>query len=544
MAQQQTQQLLRHAETPLAIAWKTGFWRRLPWAGHLALIATVVASAFMIQIIVTSDEQPIDDWQYQPTVLLSITYTLANLALQYALAQAITVAWWVRALRGDATVRDLHHIWAFGNGVKEIVLAGRSFNTVALAALVVTLVPINGPLLQRASVVGGLHRSVTRNISMIVYDETFQYATGSIYGTSQEANMLGWQFSQVVNQHNNGEIITMTRPGCTGTCKGVIAGAGYKIECGNDTRMSYNLTTLPGGPVDTVVFSTNFTYREDPAAVTIINYTSVIKTGNECSGFFTRTSCTLTPATIEYPFMISNNSITLDPDKSWQTDRALAFHVKHFNRSETRNNETLHGGFWLYLKNVYTSESSTKWLQDSQWGSTYTGATSMRYARSVATGCRADFLDPTHDIMSYARELAFRQALKSFSNYSATYEVEVQESSNQVVYRSQYIYLAIAVAITLLATLCVFSISLGWWHLGRDVSLSPIEVAKAFAAPALHDASSNAKLLTLVYEVGSKKLEYGTAWDDEGDREDAEPSLRFGEPGECEKPQHGQKFGL
>ncbi|KAI4654379.1 uncharacterized protein J4E78_007425 [Alternaria triticimaculans] len=542
MAQQQEQKLLKHSEEPQPIAWKTGFWRRLPWAGHLALIATLVASAFMIQILVTSDGQPIDSWTYQPTVLLSITYTLANLALQYALTQAITVAWWVKALRGDAKVRDLHHIWAFGHGVKDIMFAGRSFNMIALTALVVTLVPINGPLLQRASVIESRTGAIARNLTLNINNETFSDTTGLITGRFQEANSLDVRFTQNVKAHNNRDPIKMTDAGCIGTCKGVIAGAGYKIDCANDTYTPYNLTLDPVH-AEAMTFSLNFSYWEWETALTIINYTSAIKTGDECEGFLTRTNCTLTPATIEYPFIISNNTISLDPEKSWKTDRATAFHVKHFIPQGPGVKGTLHGGFWLYLNTLYSSSSFTRHEGVYQWGSMNTGTTAMRYVDNIGGGCSGNFTDPTFDIMSDARELAFRAALYADHIPETTFQVEVQQEWAKIIYRSHYIYLAFAVAITLIATLCVFSISLGWWHLGREVSLSPIEVAKAFAAPVLQNASSNAEVEALVKEIGSRRVRYGATWNDENDIEETQPNLRFEEPGECEKPQNGQVFG-
>jgi hypothetical protein len=54
--------------------------------------------------------------------------------------------------------------------------------------------------------------------------------------------------------------------------------------------------------------------------------------------------------------------------------------------------------------------------------------------------------------------------------------------------------------------------------LGREVSLSPVEVAKAFAAPALQEASSNAEVEQLVKEIRGQRVRYGaTWWDDEGE---------------------------
>ena len=111
-------------------------------------------------------------------------------------------------------------------------------------------------------------------------------------------------------------------------------------------------------------------------------------------------------------------------------------------------------------------------------------------------------------------------------------------------YNSQYLFLFLAVAITLLATLCVFGISLGWWRLGREVSLSPVEVAKAFATPVLYDAGSNAEVVQLSREVGKKRVRYGATWEgDCGESDEPIASLRFETKRLCERPMDGQVFG-
>ena len=66
----------------------------------------------------------------------------------------------------DAKVRDLHNIWAFGSGFLDILTSGRSFNFVALAGLAVTLVPINGPLLQRSTIVKEETRVELKNLML------------------------------------------------------------------------------------------------------------------------------------------------------------------------------------------------------------------------------------------------------------------------------------------------------------------------------------------------------------------------------------------
>lgn len=137
----------------LQTAWKAGVWHRLPLSGLLALIAALVATAAMVAVIAASDGMPIDSWRFQSTVYLSISYTVANIALRFTLSEAVRIAWWAKAVGGDVKVRDLHNIWSFGDSLLQSLGAGRAFNLIALGSLVVSLVSINGPILQQASAI-------------------------------------------------------------------------------------------------------------------------------------------------------------------------------------------------------------------------------------------------------------------------------------------------------------------------------------------------------------------------------------------------------
>lgn len=63
---------------------------------------------------------------------------------------------------------EMHNIWSFGNSFLDIVRADRAFNLVTLAGLVVALVPINGPLLQRVSIVEEQTLVDTKDITILI----------------------------------------------------------------------------------------------------------------------------------------------------------------------------------------------------------------------------------------------------------------------------------------------------------------------------------------------------------------------------------------
>jgi hypothetical protein len=539
----------------------------------LSILAAIVASICMIYIVSTSDGKPINNWQYQPTVYLSITYTVANLALQYALTQAATTAWWIKALKGDASVRDLHNAWAFGSSFVDILTSPRSFNIVALAGLVVALAPVNGPLLQRSSVVTERTQLEAKNLTIPIalefpdgYTGDIATARGSYYPSAISAS-----FGKILKQFNVRQSINVTDAGCGGICTGTLLGAGYDIRCWNESIRATNLDNRTreeaGFGWRTTPFNASFAYDEIENPV--INFTVTFKSEPVLEANYTMSQCILRPATVEYPVILTNNTITLDPAGSWKTDRTSKLRPPIY-QGRGDNGPTTHGGMWLYLEALYKSSVYADYSGVKGWRGTYDGAAALRYVNNVGAmgtkssldeGATLSFLDPTSDAMDTVREIAWRAALyipqenigaqgtrSRLKNLTSTQwadayqqQIEVRQTSKQIVYRSQYAYLGVAVAITLCATLCVLALSLGWWKLGREVSLSPIEIAKAFAAPTLQGTNSNGSVKAILKDLGKEKLSYGTAWDNGGETSAA--TLRFDRPGKCEKPLNAQVLG-
>lgn len=62
-----------------------------------------------------------------------------------------------------------------------------------------------------------------------------------------------------------------------------------------------------------------------------------------------------------------------------------------------------------------------------------------------------------------------------------------------------------------LACLAVLPTYWGWWRLGRAVSLSPLEIAKAFDVPLMQALDSNATTEDFIRAVGDKRVRYGFA---------------------------------
>lgn len=124
---------------------------RAPWFGLIAMLGALIGVLAAIIVLYVSNNKSIDGWTVQPTVYLAIASAATNIFLPFALTEAVTIAWWRRALQRDTTIADLHRSWEHGQSLWAALTSGRHFNALALASILVAIVPINGPLLQRAS---------------------------------------------------------------------------------------------------------------------------------------------------------------------------------------------------------------------------------------------------------------------------------------------------------------------------------------------------------------------------------------------------------
>lgn len=115
---------------------------------------------------------------------------------------------------------------------------------------------------------------------------------------------------------------------------------------------------------------------------------------------------------------------------------------------------------------------------------------------------------PLDDLVKQARELMFRTTIY-WRNTTTTQHVVSSQTVNRLVYESRYLYLGLAVLSRTLALAAVTSIFHEYWHLGRRVTMSPIEIAKAFNAPLLSHEESNASANDLVKSIDARIVRYG-----------------------------------
>ena len=346
----------------------------------------------------------------------------------------------------------------------------------------------------------------------------------------------------------------------TGSCHGVLHAAGYTISCTNSSKFFdktsrlVNETAADGTSAfaDAVVFGTGLSYGDKSGwfeeGEAVMNLTVIVKTETGCSGTLAVTTCAMVPATVGYHVVVSNGSVQLDKGYGYEGDTVVGYYRTPSSGSGVHH--SYHGGFALAMREILGSSVTLSFAGTAGMRMVTEGVTAMRYQRRREKGpgefgyaeCDNYWLDPTRDLLMMMREVAFRLALQGEGQGGPVpvQDMLVEEKVTEVVYASDYLFLWLAVGVIGLSVLTVSPLLHGWWRLGREVSLSPMEVARAFGAPALRGSGSNSDTGQLMKEIGAKKVSYGEMT--MGESSQFARELSFGEPGVVHRPQKGVAY--
>jgi hypothetical protein len=512
--------------------WSPDWIVRLPWLGFAALLGSILGIAASVGVLVASNGRPITEWRIQPTVWLSVASTASNIMLHFALSEGVNVSWWQRAMRPRTQLGDLHRNWAFGNSLWTATTAGRYVNVIAVASILTAIAPINNPLLQRASrvAVGRIEVVSPVTLKVPIAPSIPKDYTGYISGRQYAASLFTSNYTTTVQDYYNNTAIQLAdMSGCQGNCKARVMGVGLSVNCSSytwpfnlapSTEQPYNVSNDPAVINGTNVFQSLFDWQVPSGNMSLnIQY----KDKSPCTGDLIVRNCTMQTALVSYPIVIdSNNTISLDPSTTIFDDIISQKINIDFDVAEA--GPTTLGGYYLALKNKFNSEAHLRWVGAVGYELLTTGSTATQYAvTNVSTGdgldigssCGLAFTDPTMDLIASARELMFRTALGiAAGNSSLIQTVSGPQFTTPAVYESQFLYLGIAVILTSIAVFFVTLTFAGYSTLGRSVSMSPLEIAKAFNALLLESADSNADVETLMRVVGERSVKYGAVFID------------------------------
>ena len=130
------------------------------------------------------------------------------------------------------------------------------------------------------------------------------------------------------------------------------------------------------------------------------------------------------------------------------------------------------------------------------------------------------FHDPMSQMLDAIYEIAFRASSQAGQdNATATKASQTSPYQGQglhTIYVTNKTYMSLAAVIGFLSVVAVGFTLWGWWELGRQMSLSPLEIAKAFDAPLLRQAGSNVRPSQMTFSSLERRIQYGEVRKDGG----------------------------
>ena len=459
----------------------------------------VLSTAGIVAALYSANGKAVDSWPtenrpIQLTVLLAILIAMANVGLGAAFQEGRTLTWWIRMSKG-ATLEESQRYWEHGSSALQAVWGLFCWrpNRVTLVSILMAVTFINGPLIQRAVRITSETSTYPSTFYAALSTDQFSQPTAYYMTRAHTLNALATNFSRVLLAYTNRDPIEIDLHGCKGSCEGVLIGAGFDVDCAR-TSMDYSIDLGQDNAGRTWRLGTISILFDGFAPfgdASMINLNSTYKGSADAEGQLTVINCTLHSAIVQYPFSYLKGTITLRGSIASvdeivnRTEKLLYIWPETAGLGRSRSSL---GGFSFALSDMFSStvegyNTGTLALQ---------GGGPMRYTYmtssedSLVTPSMT-WSDPTLPILEAFRELDFRTAL-SFSNSSFQQAVQGSQVHTTTKYAVRRPFLTASLVIILASTTAVMFTFYGFWCLGRPVTLSPLETANAFQAPAMHGA--------------------------------------------------------
>jgi hypothetical protein len=512
--------------------WRTGVVARFPFRGFSCLLACLGCLAASVFVLVKSNDQPQSDWSVTPTVWVSVFTTALNILARQIFHDGNRIAWWYQVRRGTS-IRDLDACWTHGDGFWSAILsAPKQMSFVTFASIAVTILVIDQPLMQRASTVVTSNRVTDVPVSFAIAREFAWGFTAYQYGRVPAEQVMTQPMLEAFNAYNSRSLITTGWDGCDGSCTGFVEGAGLAAMCtATSGPFSYPLD-IPGKPITT--FSAIWGFGRDSLWPTQILMNISFATGD--GKVRTDRACHLAPATLRYPITITANK-TLEVGDVMSQGAVIAFSSSAFT-----NDSTIDGGdpwdFWtstgifLAARNLFSSNATVTnaggigtimSLPDTLSNQFLNLPAPARlegvpdhWNETVPDAINASWSDPTEYILSSLNKICFLLALSGASyEYRNTSQlpplqnITMQQTVQVNIFQSDQRWFVSSAVLSLVLLALLLPVFNGFWKIGRDVSLNPIETATAFDAPIFRNLGSNTVVKQLVHDAGAMEAKYG-----------------------------------
>ncbi|KAL1647065.1 hypothetical protein SLS58_002835 [Diplodia intermedia] len=299
--------------------------------------------------------------------------------------------------------------------------------------------------------------------------------------------MFSQDFSQVIRDYTTRKDM-MLKAGCDGICHTELIAAGFDVSCSRGSE-SYNIVPniTSSGSVDATTYNVGAIsfFFDGVSNAETIGINVKYKGDPHCNGSFTNVKCTLRSGTITYPVTLQNDTITLDEERMTNTTDHI-----YGTGPPSRIMSTL-GGFYSAMDQMFSSNIDLH--MTGIWAIQGHGVLTNNYMSS--------------DQHEYGN-CTVASAL-SLSNASTPQNVNATRMYNKTTYQANYHFLIGALALILANTVVIIPLFLGWWRMGRPLSMSPLELAKVFRSPLLAESGSNEDVDGLIRSAGHKKVRYG-----------------------------------
>jgi len=496
--------------------WQPGYLRQAPklaLASFVGIILCCIASVCLV--VVTNNRNA----TYSISWVLGFLGSTATFLMMVVLANGVTINWWLTALKGGP-LRRLHYIWSYG-GSSAAWLSWSHVNLVAVASILTAISGIAyAPLLQRSSHIE--NQQSLSNVTMFI-DLLRQVPDGYggtvSYGSDANITLDPTGFlSDVQLWYQNSDLSTLNLSGyaCNGWCEASVPVAGLSWNCNSQQEtLSLETASKTGQPI----FDIDFSRYDDPFGVPTLELKVVYASAIDeyCNGVLNKFTCQLQAALVEYPIYIQNQTIYVQNQpgqdvSSWWGNWGSPYRSPGdmANAPEGTAAGPLASLGWLGFA-YYKSNATVNYdAAANSFTITALGIPSYDYLDTNSSDyapsrCGFQWTDPTADIISDFESVMFWNAYGPGTYPTIAFPASQWQPT--LIYRSEYVFLAIATILIILSLFSVSTLLYGWWDLGRPVSLSPLETAKAFGAQIFEGAPDDEK--GILRSVGDRKFKYG-----------------------------------
>jgi hypothetical protein len=170
------------------------------------------------------------------------------------------------------------------------------------------------------------------------------------------------------------------------------------------------------------------------------------------------------------------------------------------------------GGF-QYAGNYLFSSKAIFHFAGAISATTLEGSLANQMVSNATNPWHITFHDPMETMLDAMREIAFRTSLQAGKDNATV--TDAQQSvlytgeNTHTIYITDTLYMVMGALVSLISLVAVGATLHGWWQLGRNMSMSPLEIAKAFNAPLLRDMGSNVSHTKIPTHVKRQKIQYG-----------------------------------